>query len=287
MIAAAAHPGWLPSLGANLRWATRATARFFRASLQFALAYRSTMLFWMLWRITTFLTTVALWSAIYAEPGREVIGGYTLAEMTAYYLLVQVVFSATMSFSEFSMIEEIRGGQLAASLTQPYGFARRSIVSSLAWNGLQFLVACAIFAVLGVATGVPFGTHVHLVQLPLFALSLVVGMVFGATLSVLMGSATFWLPEPQAVFALKFGSFWFLSGLVVPFTVFPELVRPILPHLPFPVVAATPVRFLTTELGGVEAALVLLEQVGWTALLCLLTWRVWTRGLRRFESAGG
>ncbi len=265
----------------------RTAWRSYTTSLAAAFVYRSQMLFWMLWRVTIFLTATSVWAAIYAEPGHTVIGGYTLDGMLTYYLLAQIVFTVTMSFFEFQMVEEIRAGNLSLSLTKPWGYASSAIIGTIAWNGLQFLLGIALFSLLAWLTGLHFGAELVLIQIPFFVVSLLLGLLFGSLSSILMGSLTFWMEEPSPLFGLKMMSFQFLSGVLLPLSVFPAWAQPILQHSPFPVVAATPVRFLTTAMDVPTALLVLLEQAGWTAVIALVTWRVWRAGLRRFESAGG
>ena len=241
----------------------------------------------MLWRVTLFLTATSVWAAIYAEPGKTVIGGYTLDGMLTYYLLAQIVFTVTMSFFEYQMIEEIRSGNLSISLTKPWGYVPQQIIGTIAWNGLQFFLGIAVFSLLAWFTGLHFGAELFFAQLPFFLLSLVIGLLFGSMLSIIMGSLAFWIAEPSALFGVKTVTFQFFSGVLLPLSIFPLWAQPMIQHSPFPVVAATPVRFLTTAMDISTALLTLGEQAAWTVLVACLTWAVWRAGIRRFESAGG
>ena len=252
-----------------------------------ALVNRSNMAFWMVWRVTFFLTTVAIWTAIYADPQHDVIGGYTLPQMIGYYLLINVIFNFTVSFFEFGMVEEIRDGKMASSLTKPWGYIPDIITGTISWHIIQALMAIIVFWFLGILVGVPFGADVIIRNIPVFLLTLVFAIAIGIAISIMMGSLTFWLPEPMSMFGIKFTLLWMLGGLIVPYSVLPDSIRPFIEYSFFPSIAANPYRLLTNELSGNETLIILFQQIGWATVFGILAIIVWRKGLKTFESIGG
>jgi len=259
--------------------------RVFRNGLLRAFAYRTTIGFWMLSRVTQFFLATSLWSAIFASTAAPTIGGYDRAGMIAYYLLAFTVLATAMSYNEYTIAPQIRSGSIAAYLTRPFDYALMKSIESISWHVLQGVIAVAIFWICGRLVGVPFGTGLRLYELPAFLLSIVFAVVISNAISVLMASLTFWTPETNAFFDTKGVLFFILGGAALPLSILPGAFRTVVERSFLPTIVAIPLWIADGTHGA--AAPLLAQQAAWTLVFLLLAAYAWRRGIRRFESVGG
>src|SRR5262245_54385871 len=92
----------------------------FRLALIEPLIYRRHVLLNIALRLLPMVTTILLWSAVYAGSGRDEIAGFRMAEMVAYLLLVHIsrMFSSMPGLAG-GIALDIREGELKKYLLQP------------------------------------------------------------------------------------------------------------------------------------------------------------------------
>ena len=89
--------------------------------IQNTLVYRVNFLFRAVFGLIPLMATIFLWRAIYAgqAAGGEV-AGYTLAQMTSYYLLVTIVDALTaVNEDDWQIAADIKDGNISQFLLKP------------------------------------------------------------------------------------------------------------------------------------------------------------------------
>src|SRR3954470_17970743 len=137
--------------------AGRKYAKILRASLVERMTYRGDFLLGTVLRFLPMLTTILLWEAIYSGSRRTSLNGFTIHEMIAYLLLVQIsrMFSSMPGLAG-GIARDIREGTLKRFLIQPldligyllsYRIAHKegSIATSALPSGLLFLLCRGFF----------------------------------------------------------------------------------------------------------------------------------------------
>src|SRR5881275_637860 len=92
--------------------------------IQNTLVYRVNFLFRAVFGLIPLMATIFLWRAIYAgqAAGGEV-AGYTLAQMTSYYLLVTVVDALTaVNEDDWQIAADIKDGNISQFLLKPIDY---------------------------------------------------------------------------------------------------------------------------------------------------------------------
>src|SRR2546429_7143726 len=92
--------------------------------IQNTLVYRVNFLFRAVFGLIPLMATIFLWRAIYAgqAAGGEV-AGYTLAQMTSYYLLVTIVDALTAGNEDgLPIAPDIKDGNISQVLLKPVEF---------------------------------------------------------------------------------------------------------------------------------------------------------------------
>lgn len=259
----------------------------FRVIFLDAFHYRfNTILHLSLGNVST-LVTILFWALIYRSNGKDVINGFSLSHMVAYYLVSSIVRGGVLSNSGFLYAAWIKGGGLNSELLKPY-----SINASLYFRNLagyltgifpQFILVALLLPVLAKGGGCPF----HFPNL-LFALAfLAVSTISSHMVWSILGLTAFWLEEANAVmwsFAVLFNM---ISGMFLPLDFFPQAILSVLKWLPFSCWIYLPTKIYLGLVVPGEIGALLAVNVIWITVLWGLYRMVWTAGIRKYVSVGG
>src|SRR6266542_5941805 len=91
-------------------------------AIQNTLTYRLNFVFRSVFSLIPLFATISLWRAIYAgQPGD--VAGYTLAQMTSYYLVVTIVEALTaVTEDDWQIATDIKDGQISQFLLKPIDY---------------------------------------------------------------------------------------------------------------------------------------------------------------------
>jgi ABC-2 type transport system permease protein len=225
-----------------------------------------------------------VWTALYAaQPDVEDMPLHTLlVYLTLANLQNWVMQDPTVSQYMYTRIRE---GQVAFDLMRPAGFVPQVFAhlagSSLASTAVAVL-ALVPAAVVG-AVGAPAGWS----ALGAYLLSLVLGYLITALLTLLIGMLGFWTLETAGFTMLYRLVNQFFAGALVPIAFFPAPLRIVSDLLPFQATTYTPVALYLGQTTGAAAVSAILVQLVWCALLSLAAWAIWRRAVRRIVIQGG
>ncbi len=280
---------WAARVLTEAWWALRKYYNIFRVSLIERMAYRGDFLLGTCLRFFPLITTVLLWHAVYAGSGRQRLAGdYTLDEMIAYLLLINIsrMFSSMPGLSA-GISYDIREGHLKKYLVQPldligYLFAYRAahkvayIVSASVPYALLFIVCSGYF----------HGLPDSLTFLGWIA-SLLLGFVIGFYFEVGVGMIGFWFLEVTSLLWVINTLNYFVSGQMFPLELLGDRWAALLKALPFQYLAYFPATVFLGKVQGPELARGLLIEAGWAVGMVVLARLFYARGLRRYSAYGG
>jgi len=251
------------------------------ARIRFAevLAWRTEFVLWLV-TLTMPLIMLAFWRAVTRDGS---FGGYSTADITAYFLAVLAVLLLTECNLVWNLNEDIRTGELSFWLLKPTHPLVNYIAITLAELPARCVVAAPI--VIGVLLVTPDGGS-PLWRLATCALAVLMGLAINQAVQVIIGSVGFWMDRSIMLFRLYEAVGSLLSGYLFPLDFLPAAVRDVVAWLPFRFVLSLPVELL---LGRHEPPAAL-AWLGWQLLMCLalnaLALWVWRRGVRRFAAFG-
>ena len=116
--------------------------------------------------------------------------------------------------------------------------------------------------------------------------SVLLAWLLGFLVQAAFACLAFWLEQSQGLFGVWFSVWMLLSGYLAPLDLFPEPIRDVLAWLPFRGMMAVPVELLAGTLSAEEAWFDLAVMSGWTVVLVLGVWAVWTAGIKRYGAFG-
>lgn len=208
-------------------------------------------------------TYIALWQA---KPG---VGGYDVTSAVTYVWLGQAMLAITEVFGgpfQRELAERVRSGDIAVDLYRPVDPQRWFLASDLGRAAFTLLARGLVPTMVGAML---FGLRLpdHLMVWPLFAASLVLAVVVGYTIKFLVALSGFWLVDSRGLESLAGTMGIFLSGMLLPLTVFPSWLGDIAQLLPWSALLQVPADIFLERHTGLGALQALGFQACWAALL--------------------
>ncbi|MQA01597.1 MAG: ABC transporter permease [Streptosporangiales bacterium] len=228
-------------------------------------------------------TYLALWQA---RPG---VGGYDVAAVVTYVWLGQGMLAITEIFGgpfQRELAERVRTGDIAIDLYRPVdlqlwflaGDLGRAVFSLLGRGLLPALFGAMVFG---------FRLPVEAVVWPAFALSLVLAVVVSYAIRFLVALSGFWLVDSQGVEALSATLGIFLSGMLLPLTVFPGWLGDVAQLLPWAALLQVPADIFLERHTGLDVLAALGFQTVWAVLLLAAGRLALARATRKVVVQGG
>jgi ABC-2 type transport system permease protein len=260
----------------------------FKIALAERFVYRADFFISTVLQFTPIITTIALWSAVFAGGAGERIGSLTYGEMVSYYLVVMISRAfGSMPGLAGGLSHDIRGGELRRFIIQPVNYIIYHLHLRMAHKSVYFVMATLPYALVfwwcrGFLPGWPAAAH-----WPLIILTLVLAFFLGFLINLAVGLLSFWFLEVTSFLFVFMVSQYFLSGHQFPLTMLPDGLREVVTLLPFAYETFYPVMIVLGKCTGAEAWRVIAVQAGWIAILSAVVTFGWKRGLRRYAAFGG
>ena len=257
--------------------------------IQNTLVYRVNFLFRAVFGLIPLMATIFLWRAIYAgkEAGDEV-AGYTLAQMTSYYLLVTIVDALTaVNEDDWQIAADIKDGNISQFLLKPIDY--------LSYRLCLFGTGRLIYTVVAVAPVTLFILlqRSYFVLPPdwgafgWFLLSTVMTALLQFFMSYTMALLAFWVLEVSTFIFILFAFEYIAGGHLFPLDILPPVLARALNLTPFPYQMFFPVSIYLGQTSGAAMWRGLCIQAFWVAAAYSMARLVWSRGIRRYAAVGG
>jgi ABC-2 type transport system permease protein len=262
----------------------------FSISLAERLTYRTDFFLGTLMRFMPIVTTIFLWSAIFAGSSRATIAGLTSTEMVAYYLLVMVsrAFSSMPGLAS-GIALDVREGTIKKYITQPVDMLAFLLTGRVAHKLVYYSIAAGPFVIVfylcrGYFSGWP-SPKLFAAYLTSLALAFLIGFLFEA----LIGLLSFWFLEISSFSSIVMTLNYVLSGHMFPLDLAPGALGTVLKWLPFQYMAYFPaILFLKgSEMSDAELLAALGRQAATAFVLFVIVRLTYARGLRRYSAFGG
>lgn len=259
---------------------------FARSSFLLMLAHRARYVLGVINYIVYVAVNYYLWEALYAANPAEPKAGWSLAEMQTYVSINWIVRSAYFSNSDSILAARINKGEIASDLMRPSSLLLQFYGSALGEAVFRAFFMALPVALVGLAffnIRPPAGALNGL----LFAYSSVLAFHLFFAVNFLTGLCAVYTEKLQGFLWAKFMLLQFLSGLLLPFSFFPDYLQPLFEALPFGGMAHTPLNIYLGRVQGQALYGALLHQTLWTIALVLLCEWMWRRVQRRLSVLGG
>ncbi len=231
----------------------------------------------------------SLWDAIFRSSTEATLRGFDRSSILVYVVMAWFTGQLVHSGVEWTVSNEIRGGQIAINLIRPLNFFSRLLAEAggnilinflsvvlPAWITLQFLLVYGLSS-----------TVAPLANMALYLLSLVMAFALSFLFNFLFSLTTFYVTYFWGFAMLKFALVRLMTGELIPLVFFPAGFGKILAWLPFAGMASTPISLYLGSVSGSEALRLLGIQAAWVLILFILVRLAWKKAVRRLTVMGG
>lgn len=270
--------------------------KFLRTYVPFAsnelkrqLAYRGAFYIWAFISMFSSFINYFLWMAIYGSSESGVIGNLTKDEMVVYVFMVYVTSSiVTISISDW-VSDDVVKGNVAMNLIKPIDYRLSLISMALGDMAYRFLVP-SVFVWIGLELYKVFVLGMEMVSIQtfcLYLLSCLMSFLIYVLFDFCFGMVAFFTTYIFGLRMAKQALLSFLTGQLIPISLFPEAAQKIFDFLPFSSMVYTPVMIYLGKYTGEELIFALGRQLVWVILLYWLGSIIWKQVTRRLVVLGG
>lgn len=255
-----------------------------RNSLVLQFQYRAAMVIWMIGLVLEPIIYLAVWAAV-AEAQGGSVGGYTLRDFAAYYIIVLIIQHFTQIWHMWEYDYIIRQGIFSGRLLRPMHPIHRDAAENIAFKLLMLVILIPSVIVLTILFQPTFSA-------PLWAvLAFIPVLLLAAVLAFLVGwavaMAAFWTTRTFAINQMYFVAMFFFSGQVAPLDLLPAFFQTIANLLPFRWIISFPAQLMLGRVTPQEALGGVIVQLLWIAVAAVAIRILFRAGLRQYTAMGG
>lgn len=254
------------------------------------LTYRTDFFLGTLLRFMPIVTTIFLWSAVFAGSEHSQIAGLSARQMVAYYLLVLVsrAFSSMPGLAD-GIALDVREGNIKKYLVQPVDMVGFLLAMRVAHKAVYYAIAAGPFAIVFFLCRGFFDGWPAPGLLAAYIASLFLAFLIGFFFEALVGMLAFWVLEVSSFNFIVLMLNYTLSGHMFPLDLVPGVAGEVLRWLPFQYMAYFPAMLFLrgSALSGTELALALVRPLLMAIFLALAVRVAYARGLKRYSAFGG
>jgi len=228
----------------------------------------------------------ALFASRVADSGDATIGGLTLSEMVTYVAVSWIGRSFYFNNIARDLMRMITEGEIAMQLIKPFHVQTVMMFEAIGESGFRLIMFTLPIMVVIVPLFHIDGPPESILYLWTF-ISFCLALVIYSQINFLLGCLAFNMKNIQGVLRAKMVSMDFLTGVVVPFTFFPEWFQRAVEWLPFQGISYIPVTIYLGKRPGDELYAALLLQLAWAVGLFVAGRLIWRISVRNVVVQGG
>jgi len=276
---------WERPWGASVGLYTSFVRLAFLKFLAYRLRYYTGVLSYTIFVAGNYYLYSALFASRVATDSAR-LGGLTLPEMITYICLSWIGRSFYFNNIDRILSSQIQLGEITVQLIKPFHVQTVILFEAVGEAGFRLLM---------------FTLPILIVIVPLFGLqappepalygwtllSFALAFLVNSQISFLVGCLAFFLKNIMGVIRAKMITMEFLTGVLIPFTFFPEWFQKAVTFLPFQAVSYIPVTIYLGHRTGDDLAAALLLQAAWGVGLLLAGRLVWAYSVKKVTLQGG
>ena len=253
------------------------------------LAYRGAFFIWVFISLFSSFISYFLWMAIYGSSESGIIGNLTQNEMIVYIFMVYIT-SSLVSISISTWIGyDVVEGRVAMNLIKPIDY-RASLIAEAFGDMLYHFVVPGVFIWGGLEAYKVFVLGMPLVSLStlgLYICSVVMSFLLYVLFDFCFGMLAFFTTYIFGLRMAKTALLSFLTGQLIPISLFPEAAQRIFECLPFSSMIYTPVMIYLGKYTGEELVWAMGVQAVWVIILYYTGSLIWKQVTKRLVVLGG
>lgn len=252
--------------------------RYFRQFLISCIAFALTLVVYKL-----------LWQTLYVTQGVNIAG--LGVDGGVFYIVVVYALMNSFVASRINIVEEIKSGEIAYTLTRPQGYLLLKLCDFWVFGILRFLLFLSVGLLLAMGTLFKPVTP-SLSTLWLLMTVVPLAILLSGSLLLFFISFSFWMKDSSALYWFYQKSLFFLGGFFFPLDFYPEALVRVINYFPHKYVLYTPAMLLQQGFRGIDVPLhdigaIIVYQVSMATALISFSVLIFQLGFKKTELYGG
>lgn len=259
--------------------------RMFFIYFQHVLQNRDRIFVWFLMSLFGPLLSLLFWKGATSSGSTSI--PWNFSEITTYYLLMVLIYSALMAHIEEDISKrDIREGQLVNYILKPFSYYKFKFFEEVVYRILQG--SFAFIVILGISMLFPKAILLNLTIEKILLAAIIICLAFfiAFTFKMIVGLISLWIIDIGGLYQLVEIILLTFAGLMVPLSFFPEQLEIIAKILPFSYMIYYPIIAIQGLLNIPELLLVIVYQVLWLTTLSIIYLYTWKKGIKKFTAVG-
>ncbi len=250
---------------------------------QNGLVYRLSLFTWRLRSFLSSLMSLTVWTVIFTSNNGAF--GYSKESMITYIFLVAFLQSLIISSSLNGLAGRLYSGEISNYLLKPINLFGYFAIQEVAdkFKNILFLILESYFLFLIFKPIIIFPDYKILLLFVVWSFG---GLILNFIISLLFGSMGFWSPQAWGPKFIFFMMIEFTAGKLFPLDILPIYLQKIIYFTPFPYLSFVQIQLFLERLNSQEIIKHSIVLTLWILILGLLTHKIWTKGLKSYESVG-
>ncbi|UQS85953.1 ABC-2 family transporter protein (plasmid) [Nicoliella spurrieriana] len=253
---------------------------FFQLKLKTNIQYRGALILNILFGVIPLIGYIILWNSIYNT--KNTFGGFTENQMITYYLISRIMIICITPDFQWEMNSDIRNGDIIKFLVMPISYFFYRFSSHLADVLIKLLMTIPVILIV----------YLFMFKRLFFSSwSCVLMFVIFLSIAIILSFLSFYLIMIASFFIVEIASLsytfdmivQFLSGAILPISIFPNSIYNIIQYTPFPYIAYFPLKVFLKPLPSFEYITAFIISIIWIFIFLILIRLFWLLGLKRFE----
>ena len=255
-----------------------------KLSFQQQLIYRGNILMYRFGEFASTLILILVWFVVYSR--RDLLEGYTLAEMITYSAGVGIVGALSRTWIADIIERDVHRGNLSTYLLKPVSYIRYRFIYD--FSGKQISSWFSIFTSIIVIFLLQryFVVNTDMVGWGLFFISVANVVLLHFILSFLVGLLSFWFIQIGGFVYTSDVLLRIMTGSYIPLELFPQIFKSVANFLPFAYMEYFSMQIYLGKISTLEAVRGIGIQLLWLVVLAFLAKLFWKKALKRYESVG-
>jgi len=256
--------------------------RLFKINLIDRLTYVNEILISIFTGLLVFAGQAVFWRMIYGE--NQILGDFTYPQIMLYFLFGRILSKFVDSEIGVKLSDSINNGSINPLIIKPLSLRLWLYINEFAIGIIDTIIKFSSFILIYLLIFQSF--DITFSKIPLFLISTTISALLSYTIFFIAGLFAFKTANSPSVNQMIRRSIQFLSGLLIPYTFFPEIFQKVLKFLPFQYLFFTPVSILFGKISNDEFIVSLIIQSSWLIFLWLISSYLQNKLIKSSESVG-
>lgn len=256
----------------------------FKIKIRNTLQYKFDFVVVFLSSILPLVVLYFFWKEIYKNGSS--INGMDFKSMFTYYILATLLTMLFQGNTSWEVSDEIRTGEINSIIIKPYEYIRLKFISYLADQTIIILIITVLLVLNLTCVSIFLGVS-SLINLLLFIISIIMGMLILFHFAFFIGIVTFWWNEIKGLFYFQALILQFFSGSIIPLDWYPSYLKEIVKLLPFSYTVYFPIKLYLGQIEGYEILKNFTLLALWLLILHIVCCQMWKHGTKNYNAYGG